>query len=106
MMDTQDAYDEAVATLTQEQIDAIWNHFRTSAPLDEAQIIDALEGWRKVGSIDRDTGAVCPYKAGTLAYYMHGCGWLRRDLQLALCRSNEGYRRAQIACGQVKESDL
>lgn len=80
--------------------------YEGSDDLDEREIIKALERWREEGRKSRDDGTVCPYPANTLAYYMHGCGWLRRDLQLALCRSNPAYRQSQFACGQVKESDL
>jgi hypothetical protein len=109
-MHPEDAYDAAVVSLTQDEVDAIWTWVRTvegRAPgLTEHEIIEALDRWSEEGRRSRDTGTVCPYKAGTLAYYMHGCGWLRRDLQLALCRSNNGYREAQIACGQVTEDLL
>lgn len=58
--------------------------------------IEALDKWRKEGELARDTGAVNPHPANTIAGYMHGCGWLKRDLQLCLARAKPGYRRSQI----------
>jgi hypothetical protein len=74
--------------------------------LTEREIILELERWSEEGRRSRDEGFVCPYQGNTLAHYMHGQGWLRRDLQLALCRADPAYRASQFACGQVKESDL
>lgn len=74
--------------------------------LNEPQIINALERWRKEGAKARDDLTTCPYIGGTVQHYMHSQGWLQRDLQLGLCRADAGYRASQINGGTVKESDL
>jgi hypothetical protein len=77
-----------------------------STDLAEREIIEALERWSKEGAKSRDDLTVCPHPGGSLAHYMHSQGWLQRDLQLALCRADAGYRASQINGGRVKESDL
>lgn len=60
----------------------------------------------KAGSRARDTGAVSPYSTRTIEHFLHIQGWLTRDLQLALARSNPRYRAQQIAGGSITEEGI
>lgn len=64
--------------------------------LTERQVCAKLHQWEKEGAKSRDTGEGSPYGGNSLAHYMHSLGWVKRDLQLALCDRDEGYRRTQI----------
>jgi len=68
--------------------------------------IELLEVWQKQGAQDRDDLAICPYAAGTIAHYMHALGWLRRDLQLALCVARPAYGKSQLAAGNITVAQL
>ena len=69
--------------------------------MTEKETIEHLEMWYKQGSTARDNGTVNPHMVGTLAGYMHHHGWLKRDLQLALCKANPSYAQSQLASGSV-----
>lgn len=64
--------------------------------ITEQQVVDQLNAWYSEGSKCRDEGTRCPYPGNTLQHYMHSMGWLKRDLQLALCKTDPIYRESQI----------
>ncbi|USN16543.1 hypothetical protein POLEWNIK_00170 [Brevundimonas phage vB_BpoS-Polewnik] len=61
----------------------------------------------KAGSRGRDTpGAVSPYSTRTIEHFLYVQGWLTRDLQLCLARSNPRYRAEQLRFGQITEEGI
>lgn len=67
----------------------------------EKQTIKMVLELIQAGSLARDTQAHNPHKVNTMQYFLHVEGWLKRDLQLALCRANPSYRAQQLAAGTI-----
>lgn len=100
-------YLKAVSGLTQDEIDAIWAHVRaTDGPLSERQIVEHLNRWYKEGSAGRDSGMANAHPGNSVAHFMSSLGWLKRDLQLALCRADPAYRAQQISFGMFKAEQV
>ena len=72
-------------------------------------LVDPKEAYEitKEGARCRDTpGAVNPYPANTMKSQLHSQGWLTRDLQLCLARSNPRYRAQQLRGGSITEEGI
>lgn len=72
-------------------------------------LVDPKEAYEitKEGARCRDTpGAVNPYRPNTMRSSLHTQGWLTRDLQLCLARSNPAYRKNQLASGTITEEGI
>lgn len=67
----------------------------------EKQTIKMILDLMKAGEHARDTGQSNPHKPNTLWAMLHVSGWLKRDLQLALCRAKPSYRAQQLAAGTI-----
>lgn len=63
--------------------------------MTEREVVLKLYEIEREGAAARDSGAVCPYPGNSLFHYIHSVGWLKRDLQLALCRAKPSYRESQ-----------
>lgn len=63
----------------------------------EQAVIDAMYVVIKEGETCRDKGTPCPYGGNTVEHFLHSQGWLKRDLQLALIKSDPRYAASQAA---------
>ncbi len=76
------------------------------AKVETSPEIKQLDEWLKEGALARDTGSKSPGEINTIRHFMNITGWVKRDLQLALCRAKPGYRNSQLACGNITEEGI
>lgn len=74
--------------------------------MTDKETIDQIFAWLKEGENARDTGQGSTHNGQSLAHQLFAYGWVRRDLQLALCVAKPSYGQEQLRFGNVTESHL
>ena len=72
--------------------------------MTDKETIDQIFVWLKEGENARDTGQGSSYNGQSLAHQLHSYGWVKRDLQLALCVAKPTYGQEQLRFGTVTEA--
>jgi hypothetical protein len=74
--------------------------------MTDKETIDQIFAWLKEGENARDTCQGSPYSGQSLAHQLHAYGWVKRDLQLALCVAKPSYSQEQLRFGNITEAQI
>lgn len=60
----------------------------------------------KQGEKSFDHATPSPYSGGSIEHQIHAYGWVKRDLQIGLCKAKPSYGEEQIRFGTVKKEQI